>query len=173
MFSDDFGAPRGDHSHTGIDIFSNDDATKEDVIGTPLVAVVDGPMTNADNKLGGTAVSIRGADGTGWYYAHLDHVEGALPRDVVAGEVIGYIGLTGSAAANPRYPHLHFEKHPNGGPAVDPYTDLRSAERISGTVEKTSGKLLLLSAGAALAVVGLFWAGLGAFPTPKRLRAVF
>jgi murein DD-endopeptidase MepM/ murein hydrolase activator NlpD len=31
--------------------------------------------------------------------------------------VIGYVGHTGDTSAN----HDHFEWHPDGGPAVDPY----------------------------------------------------
>ena len=59
------------------------------------------------------------ADGTYFFYAHMkglaDGIELGVP--VKAGQVIGAVGSTGSSGT----PHLHFEVHPQGGAAVNPY----------------------------------------------------
>ena len=84
--------------------------------GTPLVAVVSGVATLKTNTLGGNTVGLKGADGNYYYYAHLSSWEGSS-RPVQAGDVLGYVGHTGDTQAN----HLHFEIHPGGGTAIDPY----------------------------------------------------
>ncbi len=89
--------------------------------GTPLVAVESGSATFKSNRLGGNAVWITGASGTKYYYAHLSAWEGSS-RGVSRGEVIGYVGSTGNTSVN----HLHFEVHPGGGRAVNPYPYVRS-----------------------------------------------
>ena len=88
--------------------------------GTPLVAVVAGAATMRTNVLGGNIVSLMGVDGNRYYYAHLSSWEGSS-RSVSAGEVVGYVGSTGDTTAN----HLHFEIHPGGGAAVNPYPTVR------------------------------------------------
>ena len=113
-FADTWGAPRsGGRSHEGVDMMAPG--------GTPLVAVEAGSATFKSNRLGGNAVWITGSSGTKYYYAHLSSWEGSS-RTVSQGEVIGYVGSTGNTSVN----HLHFEVHPNGGRAVNPYPYVRA-----------------------------------------------
>lgn len=114
-FADTWGAPRsGGRSHQGVDLIG--------ARGLPLVAVVDGFVQQKTNRLGGNAVWLTGSDGNKYYYAHLDAWAAAGP--VSAGTVIGYLGDTGNAKYS--VPHLHFEIHPGGGAAVNPYPTVRA-----------------------------------------------
>jgi murein DD-endopeptidase MepM/ murein hydrolase activator NlpD len=115
-YANDFGAPRSGHTHQGNDMFAP--------TGTPELAVVDGNVTYGDGGGGGMGAYIAGDDGNRYVYYHLSQYVGP-PRHVTAGEVIGKVGATGDATG----PHLHFEIHPAGGPAVDPYPTL---QRICG-----------------------------------------
>jgi murein DD-endopeptidase MepM/ murein hydrolase activator NlpD len=114
-FSDTWGQPRsGGRSHQGVDMISPR--------GTPIVAVVDGVAQSKVNTLGGNTVALTGADGNRYYYAHLD--SWAALGQVTAGTIIGYVGDTGNAKFST--PHLHFEIHPAGGAAVNPYATVRN-----------------------------------------------
>ncbi len=114
-FGDTWGAPRsGGRSHQGVDMIG--------ARGLPLVAVVDGFVQQKTNSLGGNAVWLSGADGNKYYYAHLD--SWGAGGSVTAGTVIGYLGDTGNARFS--VPHLHFEIHPGGGAAVNPYPTVRA-----------------------------------------------
>ena len=88
--------------------------------GTPIVAVVAGNATMKTSERGGNLVTLDGDDGNRYFYGHLSAWEGGSRR-VAAGEVIGYVGATGQTKAN----HLHFEIHPGGGAAVNPYPTVR------------------------------------------------
>jgi murein DD-endopeptidase MepM/ murein hydrolase activator NlpD len=113
-FTDDYGDPRsGGRSHAGTDIFAG--------TGTPVVAVKSGSVSFQREGAGGNAAYLSGSDGNTYYYAHLSSFAGG-PRSVTQGEVIGYVGQTGSATA----PHLHFEIRTGGG-AVNPYPTLASS----------------------------------------------
>ena len=85
--------------HEGIDMPALTD--------TPVVAVVNGFMRHDDGGAGGHGAWLTGVDGFSYYYAHFTHYEG-VDRIVAAGDVIGYVGMTGDATG----PHLHFEVHP-------------------------------------------------------------
>ncbi len=122
-FSDDFGAPRHQGKHEGNDILAP--------MRTPVVAVANGViavMTRKERGLGGIWIWLRADDATGYYYAHLSRITpGLAPGSRVrAGQVIGNVGMTGDARGT--VPHLHFELHPLGRGAVDPYAELRAAD---------------------------------------------
>jgi murein DD-endopeptidase MepM/ murein hydrolase activator NlpD len=111
-FSDTWGAPRsGGRSHKGVDMMSP--------TGTPTVAPVDGTVVHRDSGLGGMSWGVTGENGDYYYGAHLSAYENVGIGIVTAGTIIGYVGQTGNA----RYtaPHLHFEIHPAGGAAINPY----------------------------------------------------
>ena len=113
-FADTWGAPRsGGRTHEGVDMMAPS--------GTPLVAVESGYAEFKTTRLGGNSVWVNGGSGTRYFYAHLSAWEGSS-RNVSQGEVIGYVGATGNTTAN----HLHFEIHPGGGRAVNPYPYVRA-----------------------------------------------
>ncbi len=111
-FVDSFGWPRpGGRTHQGIDLIA--------AYGTPIVAVAPGNARSASSVLGGLGVVVEHDSGGDWtFYAHLSSY--AAMGHVSAGTVIGYVGSTGDTSVN----HLHFEYHPNGGAAVNPYSAL-------------------------------------------------
>jgi murein DD-endopeptidase MepM/ murein hydrolase activator NlpD len=103
--------------HRGNDLFAPR--------GTAVIAPVAGRVTRDPNNLGGNAVRLYGDDGVVYYGAHL--LRYGTSGRVTAGTTIGYVGNTGDAAGGPT--HLHFEVHPAGGPAVNPYPTLIRACR--------------------------------------------
>jgi murein DD-endopeptidase MepM/ murein hydrolase activator NlpD len=114
VFTDDFGEPRdGGTTHEGIDMAA--------VLETPLVAVADADLAHDESPAGGHGVWLTDAHGDRYYYAHLSRYEG-VARHVAAGDVVGYVGVTGVTTG----PHLHFELHPDGGAAVDAFALLLS-----------------------------------------------
>jgi murein DD-endopeptidase MepM/ murein hydrolase activator NlpD len=74
--------------------------------------------------LSGNGLKIRTADGTYFFYAHLAALAPGIELGVPvrAGQVIGTMGSTGNAAIT----HLHFEVHPRGGAAVNPFPYVRA-----------------------------------------------
>jgi len=118
-FVNDYGYQRPDSAtpHQGVDIFAPR--------GTPVVAPVSGVLGRYPNDAGGLAFQLFGNDGVRYYGAHLEAYEAVGP--VEAGTVIGYVGTSGDARGTS--PHLHFEAHPGGGAAVNPYPTLVGACR--------------------------------------------
>jgi peptidoglycan LD-endopeptidase LytH len=120
-FRDSWGEPRsGGRSHRGTDVFARMDE--------PVYAFTDGVIhRRSSSPLGGLGLYLRGDDGNIYYYAHLNSVaaRGAVGTRVEAGEHIAYNGATGNAS--PSAPHVHFEIHPGGGAAVNPYPWLAAA----------------------------------------------
>jgi murein DD-endopeptidase MepM/ murein hydrolase activator NlpD len=139
----DFGEPRnGGRTHQGNDLFAPD--------GTPVFAVDDGAVRFAVDPIGGPSFYLKAQDGTTYYGTHLSAYEGGA-RSVRAGDVIAYVGHGGNAAGTP--PHLHFEVHPGGGAAVNPYPLLASAERRPPPSSSGGGLMKSPAIAVALAMV--------------------
>jgi peptidoglycan hydrolase-like protein with peptidoglycan-binding domain len=114
-FTNTWHAPRGGgRLHKGVDLIANE--------GNLLYAVADGIITKvytqASDKLAGNGIRLTKADGTYFFYGHMQRLADgiAVGTPVKAGQVVGYNGKTG----NTNTPHLHFEIHPFGGEAIDP-----------------------------------------------------
>jgi hypothetical protein len=139
-YTDDFGQPRPGGVHEGNDLL----ATKK----TPALAVESGKVefwTTSANA--GCMLYLHGDSGTMYEYIHLNN-DLTMKNDnrgkcvagiayakglkngahVAAGQQVGYVGDSGDA--NGLHAHLHFEVHPNGGAAVDPYPYLQSAQHL-------------------------------------------
>ncbi len=114
-FTDTWGAARsGGRGHQGVDMLA--------ARGTPTVAIESGTIRRMGNGgLGGITIWLTGQSGDEYYYAHLDDWAPGLSvgQSVSVGELVGYVGSTGNASYS--VPHLHFEFHPGGGPAINPY----------------------------------------------------
>lgn len=107
-------ARSGGREHQGNDVFSS--------LGTPLVAIEAGTIdkaSNVDSGLGGITIWLRGDSGTRYYYAHNQRNVAVVGQRVNAGDLLAYLGKTGNARSTS--PHVHFEVHPGGGTATDPY----------------------------------------------------
>jgi len=94
--------------HSGVDIAAQ--------WWDPIVATADGTVTFAGYKYGyGWTVVIDHGKGFETLYAHCCRLEVEYGQRVTRGEVIGYVGESGSATG----PHLHYEVHV-WGECVDP-----------------------------------------------------
>ena len=159
---DNYGDPRGNGRHAGIDM--------ENPWRAPVVAVEDGTVKYWESGLGGCMLYHYGRSGTTYLYIHLNNdltprndnrggcvngVTFAVPNGtkVTAGQQIAWTGDSGDASGNP---HLHFEVHPSGGGDVNPFRHLKRASKPlfaarKGTVFSLAlrGDLLAAGAGAA------------------------
>jgi len=115
-FSNDWHAARVGHLHQGCDIMAAQ--------GTPAVACVSGSVRTSEGGRQGHAIWLHGDDGNSYFYAHLSGYA-VTGGHVDAGQTFGYVGNTGNASGGA--PHVHFEVHPGGGGAVNPYPILCSA----------------------------------------------
>jgi hypothetical protein len=140
-YGDDFGDPRADGPpHPGNDLLAARRA--------PAVAAEAGTISLwTTSKTAGCMLYLHGDSGTTYQYIHLnndltrrnDNRGGCVPgvayakglqdgARVAAGQLVGYVGDSGDA--NGIHPHLHFEVHPGGGAAVDPYPYLQAARHL-------------------------------------------
>jgi hypothetical protein len=139
-YQDDFGQPRVGGVHEGNDLL----ATKK----TPVIAVESGKVEFwTTSASAGCMLYLHGDSGTMYEYIHLNN-DLTMQNDnrgkciagiayakglkngahVSAGQQVGYVGDSGDA--NGLHAHLHFEVHPNGGAAVDPYPYLQTAQHL-------------------------------------------
>ena len=137
--ADNFGAPRGDHSHEGVDIMTriNGVAAK----GHPVVAAASGVV----DWIGSSCcyLAIEHDDGWSTWYIHLNNdtpgtddgqgwgIAPGIVRGtrVEAGQLIGWAGDSGNAETTA--PHLHFELRRPDGVAIDAYDALLAAPRLT------------------------------------------
>ena len=110
-FVDSWGAPRSGHMHQGVDMMAD--------YGTPVVAITSGTATYvAYDGSGGNMIFLDGDDGNAYWYMHNQENLISEGQHVQVGQQIATVGDTGNAAGTP---HVHFEFHPGGGSAVNPY----------------------------------------------------
>jgi peptidoglycan LD-endopeptidase LytH len=131
-----FAARSGGRTHRALDILAPR--------GTPVIAADAGRVLRL--RIGGpggvTVFAVDSADRYVYYYAHLDRYVPSLAegQDLIKGQIIGYVGTTGNAAAEA--PHLHFQlmRRPNAarwwdGEPIDPKQYLV----LTGHVAQTQG----------------------------------
>ena len=139
-YGNDYGDPRGQGRHEGIDIVAPRRAL--------AIAVEAGRVKfHVTSSRAGCMLYLHGVSGTTYLYVHLNNDLGATNDNrggckpgvsfapglksgmrVAAGEPIGFVGDSGDA--NGIEPHLHFEMHPNDGASINPFTHLNRAWRL-------------------------------------------
>lgn len=139
-YMNDFGAPRHQGAHQGIDIMAARKAL--------ALAVEPGRVKfHITSAAAGCMLYLYGDSGTTYLYIHLNNDRGMTNDNkgrcapgiafapglksgtrVAAGEPVGFVGDSGDA--NGIEPHLHFELHPNDGAAASPFKHLNRAWRL-------------------------------------------
>jgi hypothetical protein len=139
-YTDDFGQARAGGPHQGNDIMAPHKSI--------AVAAESGKVKLwTTSASAGCMLYLYGDSGTTYLYIHLNNdltakndnrgkcVAGVAYAPglkdgarVQAGQQVGYVGDSGDA--NGIASHLHFEVHPAGGKAVDPYPYLQAAQRL-------------------------------------------
>ena len=113
--SDTWGAARSEgRSHEGTDIFAPE--------GTPVYSATPGHVEwIGPYGVGGNTITVVGAGGVRYYYAHLSGYAEGLEngQNVTTETLLGYVGSTGNAATTP--PHLHFGVYTGFWNAENPY----------------------------------------------------
>lgn len=122
-YVDSWGAPRSQGGHEGTDILAPR--------GTPLLAVANATverLSRIETGLGGIRVWLRDGSGHQYYYAHMESIETGLQvgAAVRTGQVLGRVGNSGDARGGPT--HVHFEIHPSGASAINPFPELRAVD---------------------------------------------
>jgi murein DD-endopeptidase MepM/ murein hydrolase activator NlpD len=160
-YTDDFGDARGQGTHEGNDIMAPRKALA-------LAAEAGTVKFWTTSARAGCMLYLDGESGTEYLYIHLNNdltsandnggscVAGVAyakglksGAKVAAGQVIGYVGDSGDA--NGISPHLHFEVHPNGGGAANPFEHLRKARRLLFSAEPGTTFTLALTGKVATA----------------------
>jgi murein DD-endopeptidase MepM/ murein hydrolase activator NlpD len=119
--------PRGGRNHDGMDIAAP--------TGTPVRAAACGTVSSAGQQSGyGNIVCITHTSQFSTCYAHLSRFGVSNGAQVQQGQVIGYVGCTGSCTG----PHLHFETRVNGQ-AQNPSTYLSGGSTIPGKRATVAG----------------------------------
>ena len=161
---DNYGDPRGNGRHAGIDM--------ENPWRAPVVAVEDGQIKYWESGLGGCMLYHYGTSGTTYLYIHLNNDltarndnQGGCVRGVTftvpngarvsAGQQIAWNGDSGDASGNP---HLHFEVHPNDGGDENPFKHLKRARKPlfaarTGSIFSLGLRGQLVAAGAGSATL--------------------
>ena len=109
--------------HTGMDFSAKS--------GTPIYATGDGEISEAVNRANGYGNHVIIDHGYGYktLYGHMTKYIVNKGQKIKRGEVIGYVGSTGTSTG----PHLHYEVHKNGekiNPVNFFYNDLTADEYV-------------------------------------------